>query len=193
MPGGVSMKQIHLSPTYQYNFDEIRAVFGRFIHTVAPLIKMSIPSLEELKMYLGRCFCELKPLLAIAKSFDNVMDLVQEKCTIINVCCLEAIADYYNIKEAIVHITDYKMKVDRFCEEIKSSIYCNKDFMTSQSTLLKYETIEFTIEWTINKRTLCDIQDLLWKAFRDMANRVIVTVIKKGNISIAHMYLSVSQ
>ena len=191
MPGGSI--QIHLSPIYQYKFDQMRVVFGIFISTVAPLIDKSISSLKELKMYLRMCFRELKPQLSIAESFDDVMKLVQDKCTITNIACLETIIEHYNIEEAKSHIKHYKLKVDEICEEVKISVCENKDFMTGPSTLLKCETIEFILEWEPDEHTLSEIRELLSYTFRDMANRVIVTVIKKGNISIAHMYLSVSQ
>ena len=55
-------------------------------------------SLEELKKFLGRCFRELKPQLSVAESFDDVMEVVEEKCTVINIRCLETIIDHYNIE-----------------------------------------------------------------------------------------------
>ena len=57
------------------------------------LLEMPSP-LEKLKKYLGRCFRELKPQLLIAVSFDDVMELIEEKCTVINLCCLETIVDH---------------------------------------------------------------------------------------------------
>ena len=194
MPGGVSMEQIHLPLSYQYKFDQIlwlRVAFGNLIATVAPLIDKSISSLKNLKMYLRRCFQELRPQLSQAKSFGDVTELVEDKCTIVNIDCLEAIVNHFNIEEAKEHISYYKMKVDEFSKEIKSRIY--KDFMTGPSTLLKCETIEFTVEWATDERTLSDIRELLSYTFGDMADRVIVRSIKEGNISIAHMYLSVTQ
>ena len=94
--------------------------FGNFIDTVAPLIAKSIPSLQELKTYLRRCFRELKPQLTVAESFDDVMDLVEEKCTIINVACLEGIINHYKIEEAKAHVTTYKSAVNTFCDEVNT-------------------------------------------------------------------------
>ena len=60
--------ELHLSPTYEYCFDQIRSKVGNLIHLVAPLIKSAIMSsssslattlqelpsspLEEFKTYL---------------------------------------------------------------------------------------------------------------------------------------------
>ena len=86
--------------TFQYDFDRMRVTFRNLIDKVAPLIKAGIPSLDELKTYLRRCFQELAPQLSTAKSFNDVIDIVQDACTIINICCLEAIVDRYEITEA---------------------------------------------------------------------------------------------
>ena len=182
----------------------MRATFGKFIHRVVPIIKSAIMStsqdtsplqevpspLEELKTYLGRCFRELKPQLDIAKSFDDVMKIVEEKCTVINVVCLETIIDNYNIEGAKAHITAYKSAVDKFCEEFKLSVCENENlsFMTGPSSLLKCETIEFVLGWNTDEHTLSEIQDLLWKAFGGVAKKVFVKELRKGNSIIVTCY-----
>ena len=181
--------KIKLHRTYQYNFDQMRATFGRLIHTVAPLIEAGIPSLKDLKMYLGRCFRELRPQLSTTESFDDVMDLVQDKCTIINVCCLEEIVNYYKITEAKPLVTEFKMTVDAFCENVKVSICLKQNFkLTSHSHHLICETIEFILEWEVDKYTLKHIRDLLSKAFEDMAESVQVRSINEGNSIIVTCY-----
>ena len=61
--------------------------------------------LEKLKKFLGRCIQELKPQLSIAKSLDDVMELDEEKYTVVNIGYLETIINHNNIVEAKVHIT----------------------------------------------------------------------------------------
>ena len=87
--------QVNLQCTYQYDFDQMKMTFGNLIETISPLIEAGIPTFKELIRYLWRCFQDLRPQLTIATLFDDVMELVQDKCTIINVCCLEAIVDHY--------------------------------------------------------------------------------------------------
>ena len=150
---------------------------------------LDVPSpLEKLKKYLGRCFRELKPQLSIAKSFDDVMEVVEEKCTVVNIGYLEAIINHYNIEEAKVHISTYKSEVDELCEEIKLSVCQNENFMTGPSSLLKCETIKFVLEWEIDKHTFNEIRELLWKAFGKMAKRVLVKHIDEGNSIIVTCY-----
>ena len=180
--------QVSLHRTYQYDFDQMKVTFGNLIETVAPLIAKAIPSLKELKTYLRRCFRELKPQLSSAESFDDVMELVEDKCTIINICCLEAIVDHYNITEAKRHITEFKTAVDTFCEKVKTNICINQNFKVTSSHHLTCETIEFILEWEADKYTLRDIKDLLSKAFKDLAKSVQVRAIKEGNSIIVTCY-----
>ena len=182
--------QVRLQPVYQEDFDQMRVDFGNLIVNVSPLIKAAIPSLDDFKMYLRRCFEELKPQLPLAESFDDVIDLVQDKCTIINVCCLEAIIDHYNIIEAKTHIIKFKTAVGEFCEKVKADICLTESFtITSTSSHhLTCETIEFVVEWEADKRTLNHIKGLLSKAFKDMAKSVQVRAIKEGNSIIVTCY-----
>ena len=165
--------KLYLPCKYQYAFDQMRMTFGNLIETVIPFIEKGISSLQELKKFLQRCFRELKPQLSIAESFGDVMELVEEKCTMINIDCLEAIIEHFKIADAKPHIVAYKVKVKQFCKELKISICENKDFKTSPSTLL-CETIEFILEWETDEHTLREIQGILGKAFGDMAKRILV-------------------
>ena len=200
-----AVTELYLPPTFQYDFDQMRIKLGNLVHSVTPLIKSAIISsppssepplpqqefsflLKELKKYLRSCFRELKPQLSIAESFDDVMEIVEEKCTIINVACLEAVVDHYNIEEAKTHIANYKSAVEKFCKEVKLSLCLNENFVIGSSSLLKCETIEFILGWKTDEHTLSEIQDLLWKAFGDMAKRVLVTKAREGNSIIVTCY-----
>ena len=178
---------IHLSPTYQYDFDQMRVKLGDLFYTVTRLIEHAVV-LNELKSYLETCFPELSPQLAIATSFNDVKWIIQKKCNVINVCCLEVVVNQFDIKEAKPHITTYKLDVDVFCKNIKVSLCENINFMSASSSLLKCETIQFILEWQPDEHTFQDIRLLLWKAFEDMAKRVLVSIVKKGNSIIVICY-----
>ena len=185
---------LYLSPTYQHDFDEIRGKFGMFFHAVIPHIQSAVmssseeaaSSLKEFKTFLRRCYRELKPQLSNAESFDDVMDIVEEKCTIINIACLETIIDQYNITQAKAKTTAYQLEVEQFCEKVKLNM--KNLIMTGSSSLLKCETIEFVLEWKSDEHTLKEIKDLLWKAFGDIARRVLVKEAKEGNSIIVTCY-----
>ena len=180
--------KVNLELSFQKKFDEMKVTFGKLIHTVAPLVAKGIPSLQELKTFLRRCYHELKPQLSIAESFDDVIELVEDKCTIINIVCLEAIVDTFNISEAKQHIKEYQAAIDAFCNEVKLSVCENQTFLTGLSTLLKCETVEFVLEWEPDDYTLIQIRDLLTVAFKDITKRVQIRVIKRGNSIIVTCY-----
>ena len=178
-----------IQPHYVYEFDRMRADYGKLMEKVVPIVVKSISSLRTLKKFLQRCFPELTHQLAIAKSFNSVMDLVEDKCTIINVACLEAIVDHYDITEAKNHIEDFKKLVDDFCEKIKANVCCNQSFkIPSFSQPLICETIVFVLEWEADKHTISDIKRLLAKAFKDLVNSVQVRAINEGESIIITCY-----
>ena len=159
----------------------MKVTFGNLMVTISPLIEKAIPSLDELKTYLRKCFRELRPQLSLSKSFEDVMEIVEDKCTIINICCLEAIIDHYNITEAKQHIAEFKTEVDIFCQKLKADVCCDQNFtVCSFSHHLICESIEFILDWEADKYTLSHIKDLLSKAFKGMAKSVQVKVIKEG-------------
>ena len=166
----------------------MRVTFGNLFDKVAPLIEAAIPSLDELKRYIRRCFQELAPQLSTAKSFDDVIDIVQDSCTIINICCLEAIVDRYEVTEAEKHITEFKKRVDDFCEKVKADICLKENFKTTSSSHLICESIEFVVEWKADECTLRHIKGLLSKAFKDMAKSVQVRAVNEGNSIIVTCY-----
>ena len=159
----------------------MRAKFGTLIMTVAPFIKSGIPSLEELKSYIRKCFPELNNELVKSESFDSVMNVVRDKDTIINISCLEAIVNYYKVAEAKPHLDEFKTAVDIFCDNIKADICSGESFKLDSSSLLPtHETIEFTLGWNAHECTLKDIRGLLSKAFKEMTKSVQVRAVKDG-------------
>ena len=174
--------------TRQYDFDQMRVTFGNLFDNVAPLIKAGIPSLKKLKRYLRMCFQELAPQLSKVKSFNKVIYIVQDSCTIINICCLEAIVDRYEIPKAKTFITEFKKQVDTFCENVKADICLKQNFKTASSSHLTCESIEFVVEWKTNECTLRHIKGLLSKAFEDMAKSVQVRAVNEGNSIIIICY-----
>ena len=184
-------QELPLQRTYQYVFDKMRVKFGELIDDVAPLIEDGVPSLKQLKTYLRRCFPELGPQLSTVETFDDVMDLVQKKCTIINICCLEAIVDRYKITKAYPHIKEFKSEVDQFCKKVKIDICLEQNFNAASSSYhygIICESIQFVLQWKPDEYTLSVIEDLLAKAFEDMAKRVQVRTINEGNSIIVTCY-----
>ena len=163
-------------------FDQMRKSFGILFNTIACLIEDKVPSLKDLKTYLHMYYNELRLQLEYAESFEGIMLIIKDKCTIIDIDCLQTVVNHFNIEEAKDHITDYQQAIEEFCEETKLNVCYNECFNSTNSSLLKCETIEFVLEWNGDEHSLNDIKVLLQKAFQEMANRIQVRYIKEGII-----------
>ena len=160
-------------PTCHQQFVEMRQTYSSFLDNVKPYISAGISSLEELKLYLQRHFQELQPQLFIAESFDDVMYLIEDKCTIINVHCVESIVNQYNITDAKPEVKKFKTEVDTFCDVVKLSACFQESFKrVSSSHHLICETIEFVFGLEADNYTLTDIKKLLSTSFKSEVNYV---------------------
>ena len=160
----------------------MRQAFGILISTIRSFIAKDVSSLKDLKSYLQQSYRELKPQLAHAKSFDDVITIIVEKYNIINVDCLEAVVDHLEVTEAEAYLSSYKITVDTFCKEITLSMCFNESFMSVLSPpLLSNETVQLTLSCKVDKDKLHDVRMLLSKLFGDMHNRVYMAGIRKDD------------
>ena len=164
------------------HFESLHQNFRNLICTLTSLIAVGVASLNEFKSFLKRYYKELKPQLEHANSFLDTMALIEEKYNVINVSCLETIINYYDVEDAKVLITDYKMEVNTFYEKVTLSMCFNQSFKSvSFSCLLTCETVRFTLEWKSDKVYLKNVLDLLSKVFKDNHNNIYVTDIRQEN------------
>ena len=177
--------EVILHPGHKAEFDRMGDLLGTLIDDIAPLIEASIPSLNKFKTYLGRCRRELKLKLKDADSFDDVMEVIEGECSIINIAFLETIVSKYSIQDAADKILAYQTHLDEFCEN-NLTMFCNHQFKRLSSSLLTCETIKFVLKWNPSEHSLSDIKGLLWKTFKD--NQVEVVVIEEGNSIIVTCY-----
>ena len=92
----------------------MRIYYGTLIKTVTRLIEAKNSSLEDLKSYILFCYSELRPQLDNAQTLTDIMVIVKDKNTIIDIEYLEAFVDYFNIQEAKDHIVAYKVAIEEF-------------------------------------------------------------------------------
>ena len=105
------------------------------------------------------------------------MEIIEEKCSIINVSILETIVNHYSINEAADYILAYKTHLEEFCE----INICNVQLKKLSSSLLTCNTIKFIVNWEVTKCTLSAIKGLLWKAFQDFDKKVEVVALNEVN------------
>ena len=112
--------------------------------------------------FFADSYPHLKSEITHSKSIDDVLNVVRDHCTLIDMSCLEGIVERYDIKEAKIHIQTYKNVVQSFCKNTKASLCLNETFKENKShSLLKCETAVFVLNWDPKGCTLEDINVLL--------------------------------
>lgn len=162
--------EINPNPTAQIELDKIRDGLVQLLCIVAPLIEAVIPSVDDFISLLKRYRPSAKPLLSLAKSFDDVLEIIKEKCSITNISLLEIIVNHYSISEANDYILAFRANVNQFCEINITNI----QFKKLSSSLLTCDTIKFVVSWEATSCTLHTIKGLLWTAFSDLDREVEV-------------------
>ena len=131
-----------------------------------------------MKHFLRDGYPHLKSQVAHSTSIDDVLDVVDDHCTLINISCLEGIVKRFKIKEAELHIQKYKDTIQLFCKEIKASLCLSEIFeVTNRPSLLHYETTVFVLDWDPTGCTLQDIEDILAESIE---GNVEIRDIRKG-------------
>ena len=143
-------------------FGSIRKKFAIAFSKIREAINESALPLEKLKRFLADGYSHLKSQIALSNSIDDVLDVVNNHCTLININCLEGIVERFDIKEAEIHIQAYKNVVQLFCEKTKASLCLDESFkVTKTPSLLQCETAVFVLDWDPTGYTLQDIRDII--------------------------------
>ena len=134
--------------------------------------------IDKLKAYLRRGYSYLRPELEQCNSTDDILDLISEKCSLIDISLMESVANKFNIKQAKSFICEYKKSVETFCK-VKLRQYLNEKF--SAGFHLLAETITFLVDRSIDNYTLDDVRILIATAFNELSPNVKLVVIREGN------------
>ena len=158
-------------------FSSIGKEFGITFSKVREAINKSPPPLDKLKCFLADGYSHLKSQISHSKSIDDVLDVVHDHCTLINISCLEGIVKRFDIKEAETHIQAYKNVVQFFCEKTKASLCLNETFKENKShSLLKCETATFVLDWDPTNYTLQDIRDVIAESVEENVKIHVIRV-----------------
>ena len=94
-------------------FTSIRGEFAKAVFNIRCCITKSTASAEEVKRLLYG-FPDLKPELSNAKTMNDILDVVHDKCTLINISYLEVVVEQFNIEDAKPHIKITRMLSKNF-------------------------------------------------------------------------------
>ena len=159
-------------------FGSVRKEFAKFFQKIREEIKSSPPPLEELKQFLKDGYPHFKSQVTHSNSIDDILDLVNDRCTLINISCLEGIVESFKIEKAETHIKSYKDAIQSFCKKTKASLCCGESLkVTTTPSLLRCETIMLILNWDPRDCTLEDIEEIVSESF---GRNVEIRYIQRG-------------
>ena len=143
-----------------------------------------------MKLFLEDGYSHLQSEIDNTKSIDEILTVVRNHCTLVNINCLEGIVERFDIKEAKAHIQTYKDFVQTFCEKTKASLCLDENFkVTRTPSLLRCETAIFVLDWDPTGYTLQDIRDIIAESVED---NIQIRVIREGNSIIVTCFFPLS-
>ena len=183
-------REVQLPRTMNTVFASIREEFAITFSNIREAINKSPPPLDILKRFLRDGYSHLKSRIAYSNSIDDVLDVVNDDCTLISITCVESVVKRFDIKEAMAHIQAYKDVVQSFCKKMKASLCLGESFkVTKIPSLLRCETAVFVLDWDPKGCTLEDIKDLLAES---VEGNVEIRDIREGNSIIVTCFFAVS-
>ena len=146
---------------------------------VSKAIRGKAPPLEDIKLFLEVFDSALEAELAEIDTLQGVMRLIRKNCGLVDIAILEAVVEHFEISEAQRYIDDYKIVIDRFCQELSISLCLNEPFDVDKTRPpLKCGTATFVFDWEPKKLKLKDAKDIL---SRTTDKLVKIKNINKGN------------
>ena len=134
--------------------------------------------------YLKNYDTTLKAFLDHTTNISDILNIVQDKCTLIDINYMEAMVIRFNIEEAKTHIESYKTMVDQFCQTTHVCD-CLEKTLSIKATPppLKDETITVVLKWDPNNCTLMDITNTMSDIFPEGYDKwITIKKINKGSI-----------
>ena len=109
--------------------------FGIAFSKIREAINKTPPPLDALMCFFADSYPHLETEITHSKSIDDVLNVVRDHCTLINISCLEGIVERFDIKETETHIQAYKDVVQSFCEKTKACLCLEETLKESKSCL----------------------------------------------------------
>jgi hypothetical protein len=164
------------------NFSEARVQFGKMFNKIRNLINSKTSLSNDLRSFLNDCYAYLSPQLTHAITTNEMLDIVRNKCTLIDISHVKAIIDHFEIQEAENFINSYEKFINEFCTNVTLRLHLNESFQVSRCpSPLDCEKITFVLDWDADLSTLEDIKEIISKAFDTLARNVQIILIKEGS------------
>ena len=165
---------LNLSP----EFTVMRNKFADLMDDVARAMRST--SCDELKQYVRRAHIHLRPQLVQCQNTDDIIELIGDNCSLINIALLEGIVVRFKVEEAKSAIQRYKDEIESFHQEGRPlRRFLNKELALSSP--LQCETATITVNKAVDDYALKDIDILMSFAFEALVPNVKVVVIRDSN------------
>ena len=99
----------------QSAFETKRREFDVALSKIQKAIISTPPPIDELQQFLENIYNYLHPQIVPSISINEILTVVRDHSTLIDISCLEGIVEYFDIKKAESHT-----KVQRCCSVISS-------------------------------------------------------------------------
>lgn len=166
------------------DFQSLRADFGLFFNQVRVCICGYISrsdSLKELKTFLLDCYQDAKCQLHAAKTCEDVLHVVREKCSLNDIKGVEILVERFKIKEACTFIEEYKSKFDNFCQSFSEKLYLKTVSDNIMSRDYTYEAAEFLLDWNADDSTQQDVKAILSHSLEKLSKTFIQVTVRNMN------------
>ena len=153
----------------------MRAKFGIMLYKIQVVIERhQPPMLDSLKnSFLGYSYPDIASQLSASESINEVLSLVQKKCSLINIKLLQEMVVLLELKEAEEDIKVYKREIEEFCKKMRARFCLNETFQVTVPHIpLKCEAITFVLDLNPDDFMLEDAKNLLSVAFDKLSDKV---------------------
>lgn len=165
------------------NFGAMKSIFETTFKKMYDETTDAAISFEALQRFFHQYCDHYSPELIEASTTNDIMELIKDRCTLIDINYLEAVINHFNIKKAIPHAKFYQNNVAAFCKYVPVRLCIDKNFLIERtSSPLRTDTVvTFTLNRNPDHCTMEFIRDTISKSFNRLAKNVQLVRIKEKN------------
>ena len=162
-------------------FVDMRIKFGHtFCKVLEIMTRPTAPSVDKLKNLLKFSYsADFKTRLTQCSDVSSILELIQEKCSLVNVRLLESVMSELEVHEAVSVIQKYKDSIEAFFNLVSLRLCLTEMFSSSQP--LKCETATICVGGKVDTYTLNDVKELISLAINRLSISVTLIVIREDN------------
>ena len=134
---------------------------------------------RDVKNYIRFARSDLKVEIDRCVEVVDVLFVISEHCSVLNIELLEALVEEFNIEGAKKAIQDYKAYLEMFFDRVKGK-FCLEQKINLCSSL-KCETITVTVDKDVEQICFEDIGILMKSVFENLSSSIHVHVIRRDN------------